>query len=341
MRQRLLSAVIVCLAPWSSAWCAAPLPPSPVHRSPADKFQTWRTTAAERLAARADAGSLATAAALLFAGSSIKPGADSAALDLVVRASDLAPENAAIAWLRMQLCATAPDCDFRDAATAMRWIAADNAAAWMPTLTLAQRDRDTTEVDRILADMALGRRFDIYWNRINLMMIDALKSVAGGIRDDLYGSDAGRLSVSRGIATAEVVPPYHPLVDACRESAAGTERRESCLKLSKTMQQGDVISTQMIGLAIERRFLAPDSREARALDERRRVLDYRLMAGARFGEPLLPWLRNRRARWRIARMRNLHREEDVCVAVLREQGLPLEPPEADSTYQRPATQQRR
>lgn len=326
MRTPLLCAVI-CLAPWSVGWCRATTQPPVRHPSSAERFTAWRTAAAEHLAVRTDAGSLATAAALLFAGSSARPGADTAALDLAVRASDLAPENAAIAWLRMQLCASAPDCDFRDAATAMRWIAADNAAAWMPTLTLAQRDRDKTEVDRILADMALGRRFDIYWNRINVMMIDALKSVAGDLHDDPYGSDAGRLAVSRGIAAAEVVPPYHPLVDACRESTAGTERRESCLKVSKTMQQGDAISTQMIGLAMERRFFAPDSREVRALDERRRVLEYRLMAAANAGETLLPWLRNRRARWRIARMRTLHREEDVCVAVLRERGLAVDPPE--------------
>jgi hypothetical protein len=297
---------------------------APQSPGAADKYQAMRTAAALQLAQRNDADSLATAAALMFAGSSIGPKADAAALGLAQRASELAPENAAIAWLRLELCASAPDCDFRDAATAMRWIAADNAAAWLPTLMLAQRDRDATEVDRILADMAQGKRFDIYWNRINVMLFDTLKGLKT-LRGGAFGADAARLSIVRGIASAEVIPPYHPLIDACRESGAGPDRRESCLKLSKTMQQGDAVSTQMTGLAIERRFVSPDSKEARALDERRRTLDYRLMASAKFNDPLLPWRRNARARWRIAHMRLAHRQEDVCIAILREQGVAIDP----------------
>jgi len=41
---------------------------------------------------------------------------------------------------------------------------------------------------------------------------------------------------------------------------------------------------------------------------------------------LLPWLRNKRARWRLARMRSTQREEDVCLAIIREQGMAPDPP---------------
>lgn len=315
--------VLVCAAPWCPGWCANTSQGG--HSGAADRGQAWRTAAAEQLAARNDALSLATAAALMFAGSAGNPKADATALDLAARASELAPGDAAIAWLRLELCANAPDCDFRDAATAMRWIAADNAAAWMPTLMLAQRDRDRTEIDRILADMALGKRFDIYWNRINVMMFDTLKGLRT-LHGSAFDSDAGRLSLVKGISSAELVPPYHPLMDACRESVAGADRRESCLKLSKTMQQGDAVSTQVAGLTLEKRFLSPDGKEARALDERRRTLDYRVTTSAKFNDPLLPWLRNERARWRIERMRLVHRQEDVCIAILREQGVAIDPP---------------
>jgi hypothetical protein len=43
-------------------------------------------------------------------------------------------------------------------------------------------------------------------------------------------------------------------------------------------------------------------------------------------EPL-PWLSNARARSRIAKMRAMPREEEVCIAILREHKKPLEPPE--------------
>ncbi|MGA9024485.1 MAG: hypothetical protein WB440_00360 [Steroidobacteraceae bacterium] len=320
-----LQVLVICVAHSSFAWCAVAAHDAQ-QKSAAERFQAWKAAAAQKLGARADADSLATAAALLFAGASAKPGADAAALDLAARASALAPSDAAIAWLRLQLCRAAPDCDFRDAATAMRWIAADNAAAWLPNLSLAQKDRDKTEVDRILADMVLGKRFDIYWNRINVMMIDALKSVAGSLPGASFNSDAGRLRIVRGIAGSEVVPAYHPLIDACRSPGGAGERRDSCLKLARIMQQGDVISSQLVGFGMERRFASPDGREARAIDDRRHVLDYRLSTAAKFDDPLLPWLRNKRARWRLARMRSTQREEDVCLAIIREQGMAPDPP---------------
>ncbi len=85
--------------------------------------------------------------------------------------------------------------------------------------------------------------------------------------------------------------------------------------------------TQLVGFAIERRLTVPDSKEQKSLDERRRVLEWRVASANLSDAPLLPWLRNARARQRLANMRKLPREEDVCIALVREHGLPLEPPE--------------
>jgi hypothetical protein len=38
-------------------------------------------------------------------------------------------------------------------------------------------------------------------------------------------------------------------------------------------------------------------------------------------------MRNARARSRLAKMRAMPREEDACIALLREHGMPLDPPE--------------
>jgi hypothetical protein len=283
----------------------------------------WKAAAAAALSRRADANSLAAAAALAFGAET----QHTSTLELAVRASELAPGDAAIGWIQVRLCANTPGCDVRDAATAMRWLDPDNAAAWLPTLAAALRDKDTIEVDRVLADMAQGERFDLYWNRIVVILFDAIKSVAKTLPRGVVDSDADRLGVVLGVVAAEFVPPFAPLFEACHESQPGTERRDSCQKIARDMQQGDTIVAQIAGLNIERRFVASEGREFRALSERRRVLDWRVANADPFDTPMLPWLRNARARWRVARMRNLRRDEDVVLAILREQGLPIDPPE--------------
>ena len=146
----------------------------PHSRAQSDKYAAWTSQATQVLNARADADSLATAAALSAVGSL-------AALDLAARASELAPQDSAIGWLRLQLCGQTPACDMRDIATVMRWVDPDNAAAWLPTLAAAQRDRDTTEADRVLADMARTAHFDFYWNRIVVLMSVAVNTACAPV----------------------------------------------------------------------------------------------------------------------------------------------------------------
>ena len=306
--------------------------PAAGSHAAAEKYRAWRVAAAQTLIARADANSLATAAALRYvgsgggmgktAGASPKP----SAVELAARASELQPQNASIGWLHLQLCSATPNCDIRDVATVMRWVDADNGAAWLQTLAAAQRDRDQTEVDRILADMARGARFDLYWNRILVLMVDALSAARGDLPGGFAGSDIATLTTVTGIASGEIIPSFAPLVDACREPNGVPERHELCMRLSKTMQRGDTIIAQMAGLSIERRLVPPDSKEARAISERKHVLEWRLGEAAKFDTPLLPWMKNARARARLGHMRALPREEDVCIAILREHKVALEPP---------------
>jgi hypothetical protein len=300
-------------------------------RADLDTYPAWRAAAARTLAARRDSASLATAAALTFIGPPSRSRAESAkaaaaALELAVEASELAPDNPAISWLHLQLCTYAPGCDVRDAATTMRWIAADNGAAWLPTLATAQRDKDTVEIDRVLASMAEGAHFDLYANRATVMMFDALKSARSHLPKNYLTSDLARLTEAKGIADATLLPSFSPLINVCRE-AAGSDPREDCLTLSKTMQRADAVMAQLVGFAIEKRLTPTDARELRTIADRRRLLEWRVAAADQSDEPVLPWIKNARARWYLAKMRALPREEDVCIAWLREHKMPLEPPE--------------
>ena len=289
----------------------------------ADPYPAWRAAAARTLAARGDAGSLATAAALTFLGPPSRAKTETgraaaAALTLAVRASELAPNNPAISWMRLLLCMNAPACDIRQAATNLRWVAADNGAAWLPTLTVAQRDKDGVEIDRLLAGMAEGSKFDIYGNRTAVMAWSALNRARSQLPANYLKSDAARLNEAMGIANAAVLPSFSPIINACRDSAPDAERREACLTLSKTMQHGDVVMAQLVGFAIEKRLSPNDARELRSITDRRRALEWRVALANRA---------NVTARSRLAKMRAMPREEDVCTAILRELRKSLNPPE--------------
>jgi hypothetical protein len=157
-------------------------------------------------------------------------------------------------------------------------------------------------------------------------MFDALKRARAGLPAKYATSDLSRLTEAMGVASAAVMPSFSPLINACREAAAG-ERRDACLKLSKTMQKADAVLTQLVGFAIEKHLTSADSKEQRVIAERRRMLEWRASSANISDTPLLPWLRNARARSRLAKMRALSREEDVCIALLREHAMPLDPPE--------------
>lgn len=302
---------------------------APAATTRPDRYSAWRAAAAQSLGARKDADSLAAAAALSFL-VRVKPRADpsagrAAAVEMAARASELDPEDTAIGWLRLELCAATQGCDIRDPATTMRWVDADNGAVWLATLAAAQRDRDAGEVTRVLQEMGRGTRFDVYRNRTVVMLFDALKKSGADLPAGYVPSDLSALSEALAVTSAEIVPPFAPLIAACRESSL-PERRDSCLKLSRIMQRGDAVSVQMAGFTIER-HLSPDGREARAVAERRRILEWRVSAASEYDAPALPWLTNALARERVREMRAAPREEDVDIAILRKHKIPLEPPE--------------
>jgi hypothetical protein len=325
--KRALKLLILGIAASHAAAVWATAAPAMYSKSEAYKFQVWRNEAVRALASRSDANALATAAALGFTSSYSTPAAAPAALQLIARASDLAPDSAAIGWLHLQLCAAAPSCDSRDVATVLRWVDPDNGAAWLSQLTTAYKDKDGIEVDRVLGDMAHGTRFDLYYNQLMVLMFDALSAVRRELPGGVVASDTAKLTALEGVANSEIVPPLSPLIDSCRESTPASERREDCMKLAKIMQRGDTVMVQMVGFSIEKRLVPPDSKEARSVAERRHLLEWRVGAAGKLDSSILPWTQNAHARTRLAEMRLRPRQEDVCIALLRDHKMPLEPAE--------------
>lgn len=278
----------------------------------------WLDAAIGLLDTRGDANSLLAAALIGRDGDG--------PLALANRAARLAPDDAATGWVDLRVCASTPGCDTRGVAAAMRWLDPDNAAAWLPTLEAAVASHDDVETDRVLAHMARGSSMDFYWNPIVARAFDALRSVAPRIPGHALDSDAAILVAVERAADRLIVPPLAALETVCRDSRSGSPRRSACEAIARLLRHGDTIDAQYAGYSIGRRFARYGSADFRTFGEARRVLEWRVANAARFDAPLLPWLRSAHARWRVEQMRKLGRQEDVILAVLRYQGLPIDPP---------------
>ncbi len=300
-------AVLAAAPPLATAREALPSRPAP-----------WLAAAVGLLSAQGDSDSLAAAALL--------EGTGDGAISLADRAAHLAPDDPAIGWVDLRVCAGTSGCDTRSVAAALRWLDPGNAAAWLPTLAAAERDHDDVETDRVLAHMAHGSYVDFYWNPIVARTFDALRSVAGRLPGHALESDATILAAVEHAAADLIVPRLAGITATCRESQSGTARRTSCERIAQLLRHGDTVDAQYAGFSIGRRFARYGSPGFRALGESRRVLEWRVAKAGGFDKPLLPWLRNAHARWRVERMHKLARQEDVIVAVLRHQGLPIDPP---------------
>jgi len=226
----------------------------------------------------------------------------------------------------LRVCASTPGCDSRGVAAAMRWLDPNNAAAWLPTLESAVGSHDEVETDRVLAHMARGSSLDFYWDPIVARAFDALRAVAPRIPGHPLDSDAAILAAVEQAAGRLIIPSLTALETVCRDARPGSPRRTACEKIAQLLRHADTIDAQYAGYSIGRRFARYGSPGYRALGEARRVLEWRAANAARFDSPLLPWLRSAHARWRVEQMRKLPRQEDVIIAVLRYQGLPIDPP---------------
>jgi len=129
----------------------------------------------------------------------------------------------------------------------------------LPTLAAAQKERDTTEVDRVLAQMAEAARFDLYGNRATVLMFDALKRARGVLPANYLKSDLTRLTKRWELPALRSF--LHLAAHQRLSRGDHRRRRESCLALSKTMQRA-MPSWRSWWLRHRKAFDAPDSKEA-------------------------------------------------------------------------------
>jgi hypothetical protein len=156
----------------------------------------------------------------------------------------------------------------------------------------------------------------IYWNQLEVMMVDAL-AVASPSQDL-----ATRGMYAIGMLAAETIPALQAISRACRlEQLDLRGRRAACEAMVAHMEQSDTFLTQSLALSLQERWWPAGSPQRDVLRAKRRQLDYLMTMSSR----MRWWRMDHDMAVRIEAARSTSREEDTARAVIKSLGLPLEP----------------
>lgn len=308
IRSRELWCSIAFLCMLTLAACAD----APRSGTDARSIQAERNREASVLIARATPSDLAAAALLLT------PDGQNARrpLDLIDRAETFAPQHPELVWVHLAICERL-NCGARAQIVAhLQALDPDNGFAWsldLQSLPPSGSDAITT----VIARMSAARRMTLYWNQLDVMMVDAL-AVASPSQDL-----AARGIYALGLLAADPTPPLQAIYRACSPEQLDLRgRRAACTAAAARMEESDTVLTQSLALRMQERWWPASSPQRVVLRAKRRQLDYLMTMSSR----IRPWRMNRDMAVRIEAARSTTREEDVERAVIKSMGLPLEPP---------------
>jgi hypothetical protein len=265
------------------------------------------------LARHATASNLATAALL------VAPNDPTSrqALDLIERAETLAPRRPELVWLHFAICERLMCNAEAKIAARLQALDPDNGLAWALDLERAQSP-GADAVTAVIARIGASPRMTVYWNQLEVMMVDAL-TVANPSQNL-----ATRYIDAVGLLAAQAIPPLSPMSKPCRLAQLDLRgRRAACEAMMARMEQSSIVLTQGLALSLQERWWPPGSPQREIVCAKRHRLDYLLTTSSR----LRWWRINRDVALRIETARRTDREEDVELAVVKSLGLPPEPPE--------------
>jgi hypothetical protein len=272
-----------------------------------------RARAMQVLVAQPTPGNLATAALLTRPGDTIgrKP------LELIAAAEALEPRRAELNWVHLAICAPFK-CESKQQIEArLQMIDPDNGFVWTADLKQARSSGSEDAVTAAIARMGAAPRMTLYWNQLEVMVVDAL-AIAYPSK-----SLAERATLAVGLLAAQIIPPLQPVAKACRlEELSLPGRRAACEALVARMERSSTVLTQSLAISMQERWWPAGSPESELIRAKRRRLDYlRTMS-----DRVRWWRVNRDTALRIDAARKTEREEDVELAMMKSLGLPLEPP---------------
>jgi hypothetical protein len=280
----------------------------------------WRMDAVESLSTLHDVDALVTAAALARS----LPGDTGKSLDLLDRATTIAPQVVDIGLLDVTQCSTQPGCDALNREARVRGIDPLNGDVWMAALHDASTHADQTRIDEALSNMAHSTHFNFYFASLGRRFIAGLNRVStppSGSAEHTDTPEAQRQKQAMSMVAAMAIPAFQDLVHACKPSSAANDaRRKTCRDIATSMERGDSLIANMIGLRLHEWTACDAGDRAEAMAQRRRLQWRMNQLSAITGTSALSPTKE------IATKLAHEREIDSIDAMLTDAVKPLDPP---------------
>jgi hypothetical protein len=199
----------------------------------------------------------------------------------LLRAARAAPDDALVQWIALVQSNGVEKADSDDAPLRnLRRLEPDNAAVLIFVVTDAVKRNDSAAIDSALSKMAAGTKFDGHFAQLESALVEAYRSVPipqsslDEVREEDRHDAADVVATTSAFAVAAAVglPPFQPLVNACRvnSSAQGIGRSGDCAAIGRLlMALGDSVLANMIGpalLRVSHTITDDDTRVAREND---------------------------------------------------------------------------
>ena len=309
----------------------APAPVAP-EMTAEQKLTQFRRDQINLLALRGDPGSLLAAA--LMAGSDADDKRRPPALKspaLLKRAQTIGADNTLVWWVTASVdCRGAvKTCPQPETLQKLEAVDAENAAVWALSLWRAQQANDAPAARAALVSAAQATKYNDYFGAV----IDDLYEAAGilPMSTDLLNATGQSVSISgyrlisaAGIAAAMVQPEGAAIRNACENADVNdTALIADCLAVAQKMELSGSINSQNSGLSLKMALL-PSGPEREAARARQRALAWQTLRISDLGDRLAanPAV----SRVYTQALNESGSESAAVLAVLRSQGVALEPP---------------
>jgi hypothetical protein len=248
----------------------------------------------------------------------------SRALSVIKQAVAAAPERADLTRLALQFCLKVRGCESEPYETKLRKLDAGNGVAWLGALGRAQARRDAQAEQQILQAMGQAERVDLYWNTLLWRLASAVPPVTPPVGGPNLPLTTSLNDVTQWLATA-AVPSFQPVSAACAaEKVTNPPIKDRCSRIAEAMQRGDTALVEGIGLGLAQRLSDTGSPAWNSVQRRIDALAYQTSAAGAIIRSQVE--RERFSAEMIELLKQLHREQDVTLAILRWAGQPIPAP---------------
>jgi hypothetical protein len=302
--------------------------------TPEQRLSQYRRDQINLLALRADAPALLAAALLAEADrkdphrpAALKPPA------LLARAQAAAADDPLVWWVSAMLDCHASDqpCPQVEQLTRLEQTDAQNAAVWLLALLRAQRAHDEPAARAALTSAAQAARYEDYFGRLVALLVagerilpveEEIIRASGQIN---ASEDGYRLITAAGLVVRLLSPVREALATACHDAGAKQDLAADCLAVAKKMALAGSFGARNFGI---RQWLAwlPEGADPTPAKAAQRSLAWQTSRIAELAERLAddPDV----SRTYLEALTATGAESDAVSAVLRSQGIGLDPPAA-------------